>query len=467
MFIGHFALGFASKRLAPRLPLAAAFVAAQFLDLLWPPLLLAGVESVRVEPGVTAVTPLDFVSYPYSHSLLMSAVWATLFALIILLMKRGRRAAVVAWLLVVSHWLLDFITHRPDLPLTPWGATRVGLGLWNSVAGTLAVELSLFIACVFVYARTTRARERGGAYYFAALVVVLLLVYAANLSGEPPRDPRVIAKAGLGMWLFVVWAWWVDRQRPARDSRDDARRRARRALVRQLAYQRAKAARTVGHEGEYIRAMRARSAHVRAQLKAFRPIGVDARVLEVGSGAHGLVFYFGARRAVGVDPLACEYAKLFPAWQGRAQTIAAAGERLPFADSSFDFVLCDNVVDHAEGPADIVRELARVLAPGGLLYFTVNFHHPFYDAAARLHAAWNDAGLRYEIAPFADHTVHLTLEAARKLFRDLPLRPLEERHDETEARARARRRPPRHAGDRLKRLFFKNALYELVAERNP
>lgn len=243
-------------------------------------------------------------------------------------------------------------------------------------------------------------------------------------------------------------------------------RRARRALERQLAYQRAKAARVAGHEGEYVEAMRAHSARVRARLEEVRPVDADARVLEVGSGAHGLVFYFGARRAIGVDPLACDYAALFPAWQRRAQTVAAAGEQLPFADSSFDVVLCDNVVDHAEDPARIVRELARVVAPGGLVYFTVNFHHPVYHAAARLHAAWNAAGLRYEIGPFADHTVHLTLEGARRLFRNLPLRVLQERHDEQEAKALARRRPPRHTGDRLKRLFFKNALYELIAERN-
>lgn len=246
---------------------------------------------------------------------------------------------------------------------------------------------------------------------------------------------------------------------------DDTHARARRALERQLAYQRAKAAHAAGREGEYVEAMRARSAHVRARLEEVRPVGSDARVLEVGSGAHGLVFYFGARRAVGVDPLACDYAALFPAWQRRAQTIAAAGERLPFADSSFDLALCDNVVDHAEDPARIVRELARVVAPGGLVYFTVNFHHAVYHAAARMHAAWNAAGLRYEIAPFADHTVHLTLEGARRLFRDLPLRVLQERHNEQDAKALARRRPPRHAGDRLKRLFFKNALYELIAER--
>ncbi|HEX8353478.1 MAG TPA: class I SAM-dependent methyltransferase [Pyrinomonadaceae bacterium] len=245
------------------------------------------------------------------------------------------------------------------------------------------------------------------------------------------------------------------------------RRRAWRALERQLAYQRAKAAKARGREQEYVEAMRVRSARVREKLERVRPVAPDARVLEVGSGAHGLVFFFGTTRGVGCDPLACDYAALFPAWQHRARTLAAAGERLPFADASFDVVLCDNVVDHAEGPAEIVRELARVLAPGGLLYFTVNFHHAVYSAASRLHAAWNAAGLPLEIGPFADHTVHLTLDGARSLFKGLPLRVLSESGDAAEAKLAARRRPPRHAGDRLKRLFFKNALYELIAEREP
>ena len=244
-------------------------------------------------------------------------------------------------------------------------------------------------------------------------------------------------------------------------------RRARRALERQLAYQRAKASKARGHEADYVEGMRRRSARVREKLERVRPIAADARVLEVGSGAHGLVFYFGTTRGVGCDPLACDYAALFPAWQGRARTIAAAGERLPFAEASFDVVLCDNVVDHAEDPARIARELARVLAPGGLLYFTVNFHHAVYSAAARLHSAWNAAGLSLEVGPFADHTVHLTLAGARSLFDGLPLRRVSEQGNVAEAKLAARRLPPRHAGDRLKRLFFKNALYELVAERVP
>jgi SAM-dependent methyltransferase len=128
-------------------------------------------------------------------------------------------------------------------------------------------------------------------------------------------------------------------------------------------------------------------------------------------------------------------------------------------------VLCDNVVDHAESPKRIVGELARVLAPGGLLYFTVNVHHPMYAVVAGLHSGWRAIGVPYEVGPFADHTIHLTLEAAANLFENLPLQILSSKSNIDEARARARKQPPRHVGDRLKRVFFKNALYEVVARR--
>ncbi len=163
--------------------------------------------------------------------------------------------------------------------------------------------------------------------------------------------------------------------------------------------------------------------------------------------------------------LAVSYGNLFPRWQRGAQTVAAVGESLPFADGSFDVVLCDNVVDHAESPKRIVSELARILVPGGLLYFTVNVHHRMYAVAAGVHASWRAVGVPFEIGPFADHTTHLTLEAAEDLFQNLPLQILSARSNVEEARARARKQPPRHAGDRLKRLFFKNALYEVVARR--
>ena len=243
------------------------------------------------------------------------------------------------------------------------------------------------------------------------------------------------------------------------------RRLAQRALERQLAYQEHKAEQVRGREEEIIAGMMRSSQQVRAKIETFQPIKPDARVIEVGSGAHGLIFYFGAKQGIGVDPLAVSYGRLFPRWQRCAQTIAAVGESLPFAGQSFDLVLCDNVVDHAESPRKIVSELARILVPGGLLYFTVNIHHQLYALAAGVHSSWRAAGVPYEIGPFADHTTHLTLESAARLFEGLPLQILSTKSNIDEARARARERPARHMGDRLKRVFFKNALYEVVARR--
>lgn len=248
--------------------------------------------------------------------------------------------------------------------------------------------------------------------------------------------------------------------------RESTRRKlAQRALERQLAYQQHKARQLRGHEEEVIAAMTKSSRRVRDLLEQFQPIPKDARVIEVGSGAHGLIFCFESDRRVGVDPLAVDYRALFPVWQRLVQTVAAVGESLPFRDQSFDVVICDNVVDHAESPPQIVRELVRILAPRGLVYFTVNIHHSLYSIAAGMHSSWRAVGFPYEIAPFADHTTHLTLTSATGLFRGLPVEILSERSNIDEARARARKQPARHLGDRLKRLFFKNALYEVVARR--
>jgi hypothetical protein len=114
MFIGHFALGFGAKRWAPAVSLGTLFLAAQFVVLLWPTLLLLGIEHVRVVPGITAFTPLDFTHYPVSHSLLAGVGWGIALGGGYALLRRNRRAAVVIGLLVLSHWMLDFVTHRPD-----------------------------------------------------------------------------------------------------------------------------------------------------------------------------------------------------------------------------------------------------------------------------------------------------------------------------------------------------------------
>ena len=217
MFIGHFGLGLAAKRAAPGLSLAVLFAAAQLADLLWPVFLWAGIEQVRIDPGNTRVTPLDFVSYPYSHSLLLLTCWALIMAVAF----RGRdpRAFAVISVLAVSHWLLDFVTHRPDLPLYP-GGSKFGLGLWNSVAGTVALEVPLYLAGAWIYLRFTRARDRVGRWGLLALLATLLLIYAGNVAlAAPPPSAMAIAAVGIaGGLLFIAWSWWVDRHREPREA---------------------------------------------------------------------------------------------------------------------------------------------------------------------------------------------------------------------------------------------------------
>jgi len=212
MFIGHFALGFAAKRVTPRVSLAVLGAATQIADLLWPIFLAAGIEQVRIDPGNTAVTPLDFVSYPYSHSLAMLIVWGVVFAYLVV-GSGFSRSYIVLTLLVVSHWFLDWITHRPDMPLYPGGA-RFGLGLWNSVGATVAIETAMYAFGLWIYVRSTQPRDGVGRWGFWALAVFLPVVYIGNILGPPP--PSVTAlwiSAAAGGAVLVAWLWWVDRHR--------------------------------------------------------------------------------------------------------------------------------------------------------------------------------------------------------------------------------------------------------------
>ena len=213
MFVGHFGVGFAAKRLAPSAGLGTLFLAAQFVDLLWPTLLLVGWERVEISPGITAVTPLDFVHYPISHSLAAVAVWGLVIGLGYYAITDRKRDGLVVGLLVVSHWVLDAIVHRPDLPLTPFSPERIGLGLWNSLPATLAVEIPVFVLGCWLYARGTRARDAVGRWAFVGLVAFLVVIQGANLAGPPPPSVAAIAWAGHAQWLLVLWACWVDRHR--------------------------------------------------------------------------------------------------------------------------------------------------------------------------------------------------------------------------------------------------------------
>ena len=213
MFIGHFAVGYAAKRAAPGLSLAVLFAAAQLPDLLWPLLVAAGIEQVRIDPGNTVVTPLDFISYPYSHSLLLLVVWGVIFGTLARAFSHARRALVVVAALVVSHWVLDFLTHRPDMPLYP-GGPKAGLGLWNFKAATVIVEVGMYAAGVWIYWHATRARDAIGRWASLALALVLLAIYAANVTGPPPPSIAAIWISGIaGGPLLCAWAWWADRHR--------------------------------------------------------------------------------------------------------------------------------------------------------------------------------------------------------------------------------------------------------------
>jgi hypothetical protein len=215
MFIGHFGLGFAAKRPAPATSLGALFFACQFADLLWPVLVQLGIERFEIRPGATVVTPFDFISYPYSHSLAALVGWGLLIGVLYAAIGRNlRRGGIVLGLLVVSHWFLDVVTHRPDMPLTPAAdSARVGLGAWNSMAATLAIELPLYAAGVLLYVRTTKPRDRTGTVGLAGLVILLLVVYAGAILGPPPPSVAAVTWADDAMWLVPVWAYWVDRHR--------------------------------------------------------------------------------------------------------------------------------------------------------------------------------------------------------------------------------------------------------------
>lgn len=215
MFIGHFAAGMAAKKVATKPSLGTLFIAAQFIDLLWPLLLLMGMESVVVDPDNTVVTPLNFTHYPISHSLLAVFIWGVLLGGIYFLVKRDIKSSLWLGLLVVSHWLLDLIVHRPDLPLLPGrGQTKVGLGLWNSLYGTMILELALFGVGVYYYTSVTKARNKTGQYAFWSLIVFLVLIYFSNLFGPPPPpDVNMIGMVGLSQWILVFWAYWIDYNR--------------------------------------------------------------------------------------------------------------------------------------------------------------------------------------------------------------------------------------------------------------
>jgi membrane-bound metal-dependent hydrolase YbcI (DUF457 family) len=213
MFIGHFGVGFALKRVAPRAPLAALIAATLWADILWPVFLLLGWEHVRIAVGDTKFTPLDLYDYPWSHSLFMLLAWAAVLALVY---RAWRNDMAGAWAIVIgvlSHWVLDWVTHRPDMPLYP-GSPKFGLGLWNSIPGTMVVEIVMFLGGVLLYASLTRSRDRIGDWALRLYVLLLLVLFVGDRFSPPPQSVGEIAWSGvIATPILLLWAWWFDHHR--------------------------------------------------------------------------------------------------------------------------------------------------------------------------------------------------------------------------------------------------------------
>ncbi len=215
MFVGHYALGLAAKRFAPRTSLGALIAAPILLDLLWPIFLLIGWEYVSIEPNPNPFLRLQFDAYPISHGLVAVIGWATLFASVYFGVARYVVGAITIWFGVISHWLLDYVVHRPDLPLYAGSGRLLGLGLWNRPKITMTIELAMFAAGILIYLRATKAKNAIGNYAFWFFVLALVGLYAAVVFAPPPSSVRKLAIGTMFSWLFVVWAWWLDRNREA------------------------------------------------------------------------------------------------------------------------------------------------------------------------------------------------------------------------------------------------------------
>jgi membrane-bound metal-dependent hydrolase YbcI (DUF457 family) len=217
MVLGHYGLALAARRLTPRTSLGTLVFAAQWLDELWPILVVAGVERVSVLANPVGANTLDFEYYPFSHGLFAAIVWSLLIGGLYYASRRERRSATIVGLLVLSHWILDFPMHMPDLPLWPGSSTRVGLGAWRSIPLTITLELIVFVPGLVIYLRSTRARDRVGAWALWAMVLVLAAIYFSSFVTPAPSSGRAVGWSALGLWLFVPWSYWIDRHRVAAD----------------------------------------------------------------------------------------------------------------------------------------------------------------------------------------------------------------------------------------------------------
>lgn len=216
MFIGHFGVGFAAKRVAPRASLPVLLLAPQFLDVLWPIFNAVGLERTTIQAGATAASPLVLEYMPYSHSLVAALGWSAVFGGAYAAATRDRRTAIVLALCVVSHWVLDWIAHAPDMPILSGNGPRFGLGLWNSIPATIAVEELLLLGGALLYAKATRPRDRTGSVVLWVLVAALAAMHVGAIFGPPPPSVRAMLGVSFAAFSLLAVAWWIDRHRENR-----------------------------------------------------------------------------------------------------------------------------------------------------------------------------------------------------------------------------------------------------------
>jgi membrane-bound metal-dependent hydrolase YbcI (DUF457 family) len=213
MLVGHLAVGLVAKRVEPRISLGTCVLAVMLADLLVFPLMIAGIEHFDVVSGVESNRVIGR-NIVYSHSLLMDAIWGTLLAAAYFLRRHSLRGAWILWLAVLSHWLLDLVSHRPDMPLAPGIGVVLGLGLWNSIPLTLIVEGGFWLLAIVLYVRATRAKRRAGVYLFWGGIALITLVWYGNINNGMDPDPVKAGVGGLVLFsLLVAWAYLSNRLR--------------------------------------------------------------------------------------------------------------------------------------------------------------------------------------------------------------------------------------------------------------
>lgn len=214
MLVGHFAVGLAAKRIQPGVSAGTLVLASMFADLLWCVLMLAGIEHVQFKPVSGAGNYFNASNILISHSLAMDGVWAAMLSGAYYVRRRHSRGALLIFGVGLSHWILDWVSHRPDMPLAPGLDQHVGLGLWTSIPATVIVEGGLWAFALVLYALASRPNRRAGAYMYWVGIGVLTLAWYNNIAGPPPRDPATAPISSLGFFsLLVLWAYWIDKLR--------------------------------------------------------------------------------------------------------------------------------------------------------------------------------------------------------------------------------------------------------------